>query len=148
MPVPRPDATDAEPRPARKREVTGKLNLNTATEAQLVMLPSIGPAKAERIVTWRKRNGGFKRVVWMSSVLKQTMADELKAVCEREGDPGALADFLTVASRLLYIKSRALLPIPRGEEDDEDRHRRPVAATDHAYNDDGNERARLRHGRL
>jgi len=35
-------------------------------------------------------DGGFKRVVWMSSVLKETMADEFKAVCEREGDP----DFL------------------------------------------------------
>jgi len=32
-------------------------------------------------------DGGFKRVVWMSSVLKETMADELKAVAEREGDP-------------------------------------------------------------
>lgn len=32
-------------------------------------------------------DGGFKRVVWMSSVLKETMADEFKAVCEREGDP-------------------------------------------------------------
>jgi CO dehydrogenase/acetyl-CoA synthase beta subunit len=32
-------------------------------------------------------DGGFKRVVWMSSVLKETMADELKVVAEREGDP-------------------------------------------------------------
>ena len=32
-------------------------------------------------------DGGFKRVVWMSSILKETMADELKAVAEREGDP-------------------------------------------------------------
>jgi acetyl-CoA synthase len=32
-------------------------------------------------------DGGFKRVVWMSSVLKETMADELLAVAEREGDP-------------------------------------------------------------
>jgi acetyl-CoA synthase len=32
-------------------------------------------------------DGGFKRVVWMSSVLKETMADELQAVAEREGDP-------------------------------------------------------------
>jgi acetyl-CoA synthase len=31
-------------------------------------------------------DGGFKRVVWLSSVLKQTMADELKVVAEREGD--------------------------------------------------------------
>ncbi|MDD2694437.1 MAG: acetyl-CoA decarbonylase/synthase complex subunit alpha/beta [Anaerolineales bacterium] len=31
-------------------------------------------------------DGGFKRVVWMSSILKETMAEELKAVAEREGD--------------------------------------------------------------
>jgi CO dehydrogenase/acetyl-CoA synthase beta subunit len=35
-------------------------------------------------------DGGFKRVVWMSSVLKQTMADELEAVAVREGDPDLL----------------------------------------------------------
>lgn len=44
-----------------RRELTGKLNLNTATEDQLMLLPTVGPAKAERIVTWRKKNGGFKR---------------------------------------------------------------------------------------
>ena len=32
-------------------------------------------------------DGGFKRVVWMSSVLKKTMAEEFQAVAEREGDP-------------------------------------------------------------
>jgi acetyl-CoA synthase len=31
-------------------------------------------------------DGGFKRVVWMSSYLKETMADELRVVAEREGD--------------------------------------------------------------
>ncbi|MFO7625536.1 MAG: acetyl-CoA decarbonylase/synthase complex subunit alpha/beta [Anaerolineales bacterium] len=31
-------------------------------------------------------DGGFKRVIWMSSVLKESMADELQAVAEREGD--------------------------------------------------------------
>ncbi len=35
--------------------------------------------------------GGFRRVVWMSSILKDTMAEELKAVCEREGDPDLLS---------------------------------------------------------
>lgn len=46
-------------------------------------------------------DGGFKRVVWMSSVLKETMADELKAVCIREGDPDLLdkiADDRSVSS--------------------------------------------------
>ena len=32
-------------------------------------------------------DGGFKRVAWMSSYLKETMADELAAVAIREGDP-------------------------------------------------------------
>ena len=35
-------------------------------------------------------DGGFKRVVWMSSFLKESMAVELKAVAEREGDPDLL----------------------------------------------------------
>ena len=35
--------------------------------------------------------GGFKRIVWMSSVLKETMADELQAVAEREGDPDLIS---------------------------------------------------------
>ncbi|TET83551.1 MAG: CO dehydrogenase/CO-methylating acetyl-CoA synthase complex subunit beta, partial [Anaerolineales bacterium] len=32
-------------------------------------------------------DGGFKRVVWMSSILKEQMAEQLKQVAEREGDP-------------------------------------------------------------
>lgn len=44
-----------------RKDLIGKLNLNTASEDQLMMLPSVGPSKAERIATWRKKNGGFKR---------------------------------------------------------------------------------------
>ncbi|MCL4264188.1 MAG: CO dehydrogenase/CO-methylating acetyl-CoA synthase complex subunit beta [Anaerolineae bacterium] len=32
-------------------------------------------------------DGGFKRVVWLSKVIKETMADELQHVAEREGIP-------------------------------------------------------------
>lgn len=67
-----PSATAAKPsdsgddeteRPIKKslKDLTGKLNLNTATEEQLMMLPTVGPAKAERIVAWRKKNGAFRR---------------------------------------------------------------------------------------
>ncbi|MBF8255517.1 MAG: CO dehydrogenase/acetyl-CoA synthase complex, beta subunit [Anaerolineales bacterium] len=35
-------------------------------------------------------DGGFKRVVWMSSVLKEQMAEQLQAVAEREGDPNLI----------------------------------------------------------
>jgi competence ComEA-like helix-hairpin-helix protein len=55
------DASPASSRFATKKDVAGKLNLNTATEQQLMLLPTIGPSKAERVVTWRKKNGGFKR---------------------------------------------------------------------------------------
>jgi acetyl-CoA synthase len=44
---------------------------------------------------------GFKRVVWMSSILKETMADEFAAVAEREGDPdliGKIADERSVTT--------------------------------------------------
>jgi len=38
------------------------LNLNTATPKQLESLPGIGPALARRIVDFREKKGGFKRV--------------------------------------------------------------------------------------
>jgi acetyl-CoA synthase len=46
-------------------------------------------------------DGGFGRVVWMSSVLKESMSAELKIVAEREGDSeliGRIADERSVAS--------------------------------------------------
>src|SRR5262249_43839318 len=58
-------ASSQEPSSAKKsnhKDLGGKLNLNTATAEQLMMLPTVGPSKAERIVAWRKKNGGFKRV--------------------------------------------------------------------------------------
>jgi len=69
--ITRPSASPARPGgepdepPARKsnhKQITGKINLNTANEEQLLLLPTVGPAKAERIVAWRAKNGGFKRV--------------------------------------------------------------------------------------
>jgi acetyl-CoA synthase len=35
-------------------------------------------------------DGGFKRIVWMSSVLKEMMKDEFMVVAERQGDPDLL----------------------------------------------------------
>ena len=61
----RTSAADDAPPPQKKsnhKELGGKLNLNAATEEQLMLLPTVGPSKAERIVTWRKKNGGFKRI--------------------------------------------------------------------------------------
>jgi acetyl-CoA synthase len=37
-----------------------------------------------------RADGGLKRIVWMSSFLKDSMAEEMQAACEREGDPELL----------------------------------------------------------
>jgi competence protein ComEA len=40
----------------------GKVNLNTASEAQLEQLPGIGPTYALAIIAERQRRGGFRSV--------------------------------------------------------------------------------------
>jgi competence protein ComEA len=46
----------------------GKLNVNTATQAQLEDLPGIGPTYAQAIIAERQRRGGFKSVNELRSV--------------------------------------------------------------------------------
>jgi competence protein ComEA len=54
-----------EPRPGAAAAV---LNLNTATVAQLESLPGIGKSTAERIVEYRQKSGGFKKVEELMNV--------------------------------------------------------------------------------
>jgi competence protein ComEA len=50
-PAPKPAATAAAP-----------VNLNTATAEQLATIPGVGPRMAERIIDYRQKNGGFKKI--------------------------------------------------------------------------------------
>jgi competence protein ComEA len=40
----------------------GKVNLNTATQAELETLPGVGPVLAQRILDYRQRHGGFRSI--------------------------------------------------------------------------------------
>ena len=55
-------AQDTARRPASTPAATTPINLNTATASMLEGLPGIGKAVAERIVEYRQKSGGFKKV--------------------------------------------------------------------------------------
>lgn len=54
--APAQDAAAAAPRPGPQ------VNINAATAEQLEELPGVGPKMAARIVEYRQKNGGFKKV--------------------------------------------------------------------------------------
>ena len=57
------EAARAAARPAAAAAAAGgQVNLNTASVSQLETLPGIGKATAERILEYRQKNGGFKKV--------------------------------------------------------------------------------------
>jgi competence protein ComEA len=51
-----------EAKPTKAPKVIAIVNLNTATAAELDTLPGIGPKTAARIVEYRQKNGGFKKI--------------------------------------------------------------------------------------
>jgi competence protein ComEA len=48
--------------PTTEAAALGVVNLNTASEEELVRLPGVGPAKAQAILRMREQRGPFKRV--------------------------------------------------------------------------------------
>lgn len=60
--VPTP-TTQTKPSKSPKKEAsTGSVNINSASETELVALPSIGPSKAKAITEYRQQQGGFKSI--------------------------------------------------------------------------------------
>ena len=48
--------------------LTGVVNVNSATAEELALLPGVGPAKAQAILEHRKAHGAFKRIEDLSEV--------------------------------------------------------------------------------
>ena len=57
-----PTASAQETAPAAQARAAGALNINTATAEQFEALPGLGAKTAARIVEYRQKNGGFKKL--------------------------------------------------------------------------------------
>lgn len=64
-----PPTPSTAPKPNDKpASIARKINVNTATQAELESLPDIGPALARRIIEFRTRKGPFRRVDELDNV--------------------------------------------------------------------------------
>lgn len=63
--TPQASFAQQEPPPATPKST---INLNTATIDQLASLPGVGPKTAERILEYRTKNGGFKKIEELMNV--------------------------------------------------------------------------------
>jgi DNA uptake protein ComE-like DNA-binding protein len=70
------DARAADKAPAAAKSAADKLDLNTATEAQLAQLPGIGDARAKAIVKGRPYKGKDELVE--KKIIPQSVYDKIK----------------------------------------------------------------------
>lgn len=66
--------------PAKSRDITDKININTASVTQLDSLPGIGAGTAERIVRYREKYGNFRYIDEIMNVkgIGEKTFDEIK----------------------------------------------------------------------
>ena len=68
-PVQKPDQSDDQPSFAQQNRSFNKaINLNTATNRELIRLPGIGPALAQRIIEDRREHGPYSSVADLQRV--------------------------------------------------------------------------------
>ncbi len=66
---------------SNKSARAGMVNINSATENELIALPGIGPSKARAIAEYRQQHGGFKSVDELQEVkgIGPTTLDKLRS---------------------------------------------------------------------
>jgi competence protein ComEA len=58
----------AQDKPAEAKAALQMVNLNTAPAEQLERLPGVGPKTAARIIEYRQKTGGFKKIEELMNV--------------------------------------------------------------------------------
>lgn len=69
-------------------EIEGKVNINTATEKQIAVLPGVGPKLASEVVNYRKANGDFQEIEDLKKVngIGDKKFEKMKNFIVTEGD--------------------------------------------------------------
>jgi len=59
---------DIEPKNKTQLSIGKKININTALSGDIMLLPGVGEVTAERIIAFREKNGGFKKIEQLMDV--------------------------------------------------------------------------------
>ncbi len=80
-------AASAAPEEDAGSQLTGVVNLNTATAEELQLLPGIGAARAQAVIALRKQRGGFKSVEELKDVkgIGDTALERLRPFVRLDG---------------------------------------------------------------
>ncbi|MEO8520281.1 MAG: helix-hairpin-helix domain-containing protein [Acidobacteriota bacterium] len=92
--APKTSAAKASPAGRVRATPASPVNINAATAAQLQTLPGVGASTAQRILDYRQKNGGFKKIEELMNVrgVGEKSFLKLKPLIVISGERAAAAD--------------------------------------------------------